>query len=136
MTKATYMRKRRELLAQLAELDAQPIDKPIDKPKQTTRRHIPTWCRPWWERRDGRQHIVYCTAARRKYNENPVAGYWIWLNGEPKVMATTMDKAKALACIRGLVYETYVWDAEQWDEYKKAHPEIGQKLAELAKKED
>ncbi len=129
MTKATYMRKRRELLAQLADLDAQPIDEP--RPRQIVRRRVPTWCKPWWERRDGRQHIVYCTAARRKYNENPATGYWIWLNGEPKVMAPTMAKAKGLARIRGLVYETYVWDAEQWDRHMEAHPEIGQKLKEL-----
>lgn len=131
MTKSTYSRKRAELLRQLADLDAQPIDPPA--PRKAVRRVcVPQWCRPFWERRDGRQHIVYCTAARRKYGENPVAGYWIWLNGEPKVMAPTMAKAKGLARIRGLVYETYVWDAEQWDEYKAAHPEIGQKLAEIA----
>ena len=130
MTKATYMRKRRELLAQLADLDAQPIDEPQ---RQTPpRRRVPTWCRPWWERRDGRQHIVYCTAARRKYKENPKTGYWLWQNGEPKVVATTMDAAKGLARIRGLGYETYIWDAEQWDEYKREHPEIEQKLRELA----
>ncbi len=130
MTKATYMRKRKELLAQLADLDAQPIDEP--KPRQEMRRRVPTWCRPWWERRDGRQHIVYCTAARRKYKENPKTGYWLWQNGEPKVVATTMDAAKGLARIRGLGYETYIWDAEQWDEYKREHPEIEQKLRELA----
>lgn len=129
MTKATYMRKRRELLSQLAKLDAQPIDSP--KPRKTASRRIPSWCKPWWERKDGRQHIVYCTAARRKYNENPVTGYWIWLNGEPKVMATTMEKAKALARMRGMIYETYVWEAEQWDRYIELHPEIGQTLKEF-----
>ena len=124
------MRKRKELLAQLADLDAQTIDEPQ---RQTPpRRRVPTWCRPWWERRDGRQHIVYCTAARRKYKENPKTGYWLWQNGEPKVVATTMDAAKGLARIRGLGYETYIWDAEQWDEYKREHPEIEQKLRELA----
>ena len=46
-------------------------------------------------------------------------------------MAPTMAKAKGLARIRGLVYETYVWDAEQWDRHMEAHPEIGQKLKEL-----
>ena len=129
MTKATYMRKRKALLAQLADLDAQPIDEPQ---RQTPpRRRVPTWCRPWWERRDGRQHIVYCTAAWRKYKENPKTGYWLWQNGEPKVVATTMDAAKGLARIRGLGYETYIWDAEQWDRHMEAHPEIGQKLKEL-----
>ena len=130
MTKATSMRKRKELLAQLADLDAQTIDEPQ---RQTPpRRRVPTWCGPWWARRDGRQHIVYCTAARRKYQENPKKGDWLWQNGEPKVVATTMDAAKGLARIRGLGYETYIWDAEQWDEYKREHPEIEQKLRELA----
>ena len=129
MTKATYMRKRRELLAQLAELDARPIDRP--KTRKSARRRIPSWCKPWWERRDGRQHIVYCTAARRKYGEDPATGYWIWLNGEPRVMATSMDKAKSLAHLRAMLYETYVWDAEQWDRHMELHPEISQKLKEL-----
>ncbi len=127
MTKATYMRKRKELLAQLADLDAQPIDEP--KPRQIVRRRVPTWCRPWWERRDGRQHIVYCTAARRR-DKQPSTAYWLWRDGEPRTKSATMHGIKQLAHMY-FGYETYVWDAEQWDRHMEAHPEIGQKLKEL-----
>lgn len=130
MTKSTYSRKRAELLRQLADLDAQPIDPPA--PRRAVRRVcVPQWCRPFWERRDGRQHIVYTTAQRRRDRE-PTTAYWIFRDGQAVAKAATMAAAKTLAHYRSMLYETYVWDAEQWDEYKAAHPEIGQKLAEIA----
>lgn len=128
MTKATYNRKRAELLKQLANLDAQPIDPSAPRSARGVR--VPQWCRPFWERRDGRQHIVYTTAQRRRDKE-PSMAYWLFCDGQPKAKAATMDGAKQLAHMR-CCYNTYVWDAEQWDEYKAAHPEIGQKLAEIA----
>lgn len=136
MTKATYMRKRRELLAklsginaQIADLDAQPIDAP--RPRRESRRRIPSWCKPWWERRDGRQHIVYCTVKRRRDAE-PVTAWWLWMDGKPKCKSDTEAGIKQLAFVRSFCFDTFVWDAKQWDEYKKFHPEIEEKLRELA----
>ena len=129
MTKATYNRKRAEQLQQLADLDAQPIDTPA--PRSARGVQVPQWCRPFWERRDGRQHIVYTTAKRRR-DKDPSAAYWIFRDGKAVAKAETMQDAKTLALIRSFGYDTYVWDAEQWDEYKSNHPEIGQKLAEIA----
>lgn len=130
MTKSTYSRKRAELLRQLADLDAQPIDPPT--PRAVRRVRVPQWCRPFWERRDGRQHIVYMTAQRLR-DKVPTTAYWLWCDGQPKAKSETMDGAKQLARMR-FGYDTFVWDAEQWDEYKAAHPEIGRKLAEIAAK--
>jgi hypothetical protein len=123
------MRKRRELLAQLADLDAQPIDPPA--PRSTRRVRIPQWCRPFWERRDGRQHIVYTTAQRRGDRE-PTTAYWVFRDGQAVAKAATMQDAKTLALLRSFAFDTFVWDAEQWDEYKRSHPEIEEKLREVS----
>ena len=131
MTKATYNRKRAALLAQLADLDAQPIDPPA--PRSARRIIVPQWCKPFWERRDGRQHIVYTTAKRRR-DKVPTTAYWIFRDGKAVAKAATLADAKTLAFIRSFGYDTYVWDAEQWDEYKANHPEVGRKLAEIAAK--
>lgn len=98
MTKATYNRKRAALLAQLADLDAQPIDTPA--PRSAARGvRVPQWCRPFWERRDGRQHIVYTTAQRRRDRE-PSTAFWIFRDGQAVAKAATMAAAKTLAHLR------------------------------------
>lgn len=130
MTKATYNRKRAALLQQLADLDAQPIDPPAPRSARGVR--VPQWCRPFWERRDGIQHIVYCTVQRSGRDRAPISAYWLWRDGLPRCHAGTMEDIKQLAASRSFFFDTYVWDAEQWDEYKAAHPEIDAKLREIA----
>ena len=133
MTKSTFNRKRRELVrqvaelnARLAELDAMPIDPP--KPKlKPSRPRIPEWCKPFWERRDGNQHIVFCTA-KRKRDRAPFAAYWLFLNGKPVAQSATLDGAKGLASLRSMLYNTMVWDYCQWEQWKSQHPEIDQEL--------
>lgn len=133
MTRSTYLRKRRDIMEQLADLNAQLTNlnaQTIDAPAPRTTRRVPQWCKPWWQRRDGIQHIVYCTAKRKRDSE-PSTAYWLWLNGEPKAKSNTMAGIKQLAHIRSMLYATYVWNAEQWEEHMREHPEIAQKLKEL-----
>lgn len=131
MTETAFKRKRRDILRQiaelngrLAELDGQPIVKSSPRP---SRPRIPQCCKPFWERRDNTQHIVYCTA-RRKRDHAPVKAFWLWLNGIPKCHADTMEGIKALAAMRSFLYDTCVWDASQWEEFKASHPEIDAEL--------
>lgn len=134
MTKPTFNRKRRELVRQIVELnerlavlDAMPIDPPKPKPN---RPRIPEWCKPFWERRDGNQHIVFCTA-KRKRDREPFAAYWLFLNGKPIAQSATLDGAKGLASLRSMLYTTMVWDYCQWGQWKSQHPEIDQELSKI-----
>lgn len=128
MKEATYKRKRKEILRQIAELngrmvelDSQPIVKSRPRPR------IPQWCKPFWERRDGIQHIVYCSAKRR-CDRAPIEAFWLWRDGVPKCHADTMEGIKSLAAVRSFLYDTCVWDVSQWDEFKASHPEIDAEL--------
>lgn len=129
MTEATYRRKREEILRQIAELNGRlnELDsQPIVKPSPCSRPRIPQWCKPFWERRDGIQHIVYCSA-KRKRDREPIKAFWMWMDGVPRCHANTLEGIKALAAMR-FAYTTYVWDASQWDEFKATHPEIDAEL--------
>lgn len=99
-----------------------------ERPKKHRRRRPPEWCLPPWERKDGRQHIVYCTAQRPRRDKHPITAYWVWVGGRPVVKSDTMDGAKSLAKIRAMMYETYVWDAEDWEKEKAANPQIEEVL--------
>lgn len=89
------------------------------------RRILPQWCRPFWERRDGAQHIVYCSAKRRRDKE-PTTAFWLWLNGQPVAKSDTLEGAKSLAALRAMLYDTYVWDASQWEEELRRNPQIAE----------
>ena len=130
MTKSTYTRKRRELLARLKKTHAELLaleHEPIEVMVRPAQNRIPQWCKPWWERRDGNQHIVYCTATKNGIKRT---GWWLWCDGRAKVMSDSIENAKALARIR-FCYDTLIWDVEQWDKYVKEHPAITDKLKEL-----
>lgn len=89
------------------------------------RRRLPQWCRPFWERRDGVQHIVFCSAKRRRDKE-PTTAFWLWFNGQPVAKSDTIDGAKSLAALRAMMYDTYVWDASQWEEEMRRNPQIAE----------
>lgn len=89
------------------------------------RRILPQWCRPFWERRDGAQHIVYCSAKRRRDKE-PTTAFWLWLNGQPVAKSDTLEGAKSFAALRAMLYDTYVWDASQWEEELRRNPQIAE----------
>lgn len=128
MTEATYKRKRKEILRHIAELNGRLVE--LDGQlivKSRLRPRIPQWCKPPWERRDGIQHIVYCTVKRRR-DRKPIEAFWLWKDGVPKCHADTMDGIKSLAAMRSFAFDTYVWDASQWDEFKASHPEIDAEL--------
>ena len=92
---------------------------------KSPRRILPEWCKPFWERRDGVQHIVYCSA-KRKRDKEPITAFWVWFNGHPVAKSDTLDGAKGLAALRAMLYDTYVWDASQWEKELRRNPQIAE----------
>lgn len=98
------------------------------KKSAAVRRRPPEWCLPPWERKNGAQNIVYCRAMRARRDKEPVEAWWVWTDGKPVVKSDTLEGAKALAGMRAMLYDTYVWDAGDWEKTVAADPQMQEVL--------
>lgn len=132
MLKSTYLKQKRSLKKRIREAiaDLEALEKePIEENKGQKRVIVPQWCKPPWERRDGRQHVVYCEA-KRKRDKEAVRAWWIFYNGEAKFKSDCYEKAVEFARMR-FCFETAIWNYEDWELYKAKNPSIEAKLKEI-----
>lgn len=92
------------------------------------RRRPPEWCLPPWERKNGAQNIVFCEAMRARIDKSPVPAWWVWRDGRPVCKSDTLQGAKDLAALRSMIYDTYVWDAGDWEKTVATDPQIQEVL--------
>lgn len=126
MLKSTYLKQKRALKKRIRDAiaDLEALDKePIEESKGPKRVIVPQWCKPPLERRDGRQHVVYCEA-KRKRDKEAVMAWWVFYNGEAKFKSDCYEKAVEFARIR-FCFE------EDWELYKAKNSSIEAKLKEI-----